>query len=47
MTGEHGLGVLKRGQLARQWTPAAVAAHRAIKAALDPKGLLNPQKKLP
>ncbi len=47
VTGEHGLGVLKRGQLARQWTPAAVAAHRAIKAALDPKGLLNPQKKLP
>jgi len=46
VTGEHGIGVLKRGQLARQWAPAAVAAQRAIKAALDPKGLLNPGKKL-
>jgi FAD/FMN-containing dehydrogenase len=47
VTGEHGIGVLKRGQLARQWSPAAVAAHEAIKRALDPKGLLNPAKKLP
>ncbi|MDX6707591.1 MAG: glycolate oxidase [Solirubrobacteraceae bacterium] len=45
VTGEHGIGVLKRGQLARQWAPAAVRAHRAIKAALDPKGLFNPGKK--
>ena len=47
VTGEHGIGVLKRGQLSRQWTPAAVAAHRAIKAALDPKGLFNPGTKEP
>ena len=47
VTGEHGIGVLKRGWLSRQWSPAAVAAHRAIKSALDPKGLLNPQKKEP
>jgi FAD/FMN-containing dehydrogenase len=47
VTGEHGIGVLKRGQLTRQWPPAAVAAQRAIKQALDPKGLLNPGKKLP
>jgi FAD/FMN-containing dehydrogenase len=47
VSGEHGIGVLKRGQLSRQWSPAAVAAHRAIKAALDPKGLLNPGKKEP
>jgi len=46
VTGEHGIGVLKAGQLARQWAPAAVAAHRAIKAALDPKGLFNPGKKV-
>ncbi len=45
VSGEHGLGVLKRGQLERQWAPAAVAAQRAIKAALDPKGLFNPGKK--
>ncbi|HEV2770742.1 MAG TPA: FAD-linked oxidase C-terminal domain-containing protein [Solirubrobacteraceae bacterium] len=47
VTGEHGIGVLKNAQLRRQWAPAAVAAHRAIKAALDPRGLLNPGKKLP
>jgi glycolate oxidase subunit GlcD len=47
VSGEHGLGVLKAGQLARQWAPAAVAAQRAIKAALDPKGLFNPGKKEP
>jgi FAD/FMN-containing dehydrogenase len=47
VTGEHGIGVLKRGQLTRQWAPAAVAAQRAIKQALDPKGLFNPGKKLP
>lgn len=45
VTGEHGIGVLKRGWLARQWAPAAAAAHDAVKAALDPKGLFNPGKK--
>ena len=47
VSAEHGIGVLKAGRLARQWAPAAVAAQRAIKAALDPKGLLNPGKKEP
>ena len=47
VSGEHGIGVRKRGQLSRQWTPAAVAAQLAIKRALDPKGLLNPGKKVP
>jgi FAD/FMN-containing dehydrogenase len=46
VTGEHGIGVLKGGQLSRQWAPAAVGAQRAIKLALDPKGLLNPGKKV-
>ncbi|MBA2347559.1 MAG: FAD-binding protein [Solirubrobacterales bacterium] len=45
VSGEHGLGWLKRGQLSRQWAPGAVAAHEAIKAALDPQGLFNPGKK--
>ena len=45
VTGEHGLGWLKRGQLRHQWAPAAVGAHQAIKQALDPKGLFNPGKK--
>jgi FAD/FMN-containing dehydrogenase len=47
ISGEHGLGWLKRGRLHKQWSPAAVAAHRAIKDALDPKGLFNPGKKTP
>jgi glycolate oxidase subunit GlcD len=46
ISGEHGLGWLKRGQLAKQWAPAAYAAHLAIKGALDPKGLFNPGKKI-
>jgi len=47
VTGEHGIGVLKRGWLSRQCDPGAVAAQRAVKAALDPKGLFNPGKKQP
>jgi glycolate oxidase subunit GlcD len=45
ISGEHGLGLVKGGRLERQWGPAAVALHRSIKAAFDPKGLLNPGKK--
>jgi glycolate oxidase subunit GlcD len=45
ISGEHGLGSVKAGYLERQWGPAAVGAHRAIKRALDPKGLFNPGKK--
>jgi glycolate oxidase subunit GlcD len=46
VSGEHGLGWVKRGQLARQWPPAAVALHARIKEAFDPKNLMNPGKKL-
>ena len=45
ISGEHGLGLVKRDRLAKQWEPAAVALHAAVKAAFDPKGLLNPGKK--
>jgi glycolate oxidase subunit GlcD len=47
VSGEHGIGLLKNGRLSRQWSPAAVAMHRAVKEALDPRGLMNPGKKLP
>jgi FAD/FMN-containing dehydrogenase len=47
ITGEHGIGWLKRGRLREQWSPRAVEMHRAVKTALDPKGLFNPGKKEP
>jgi glycolate oxidase subunit GlcD len=47
VTGEHGLGWLKRDQLHRQWPEAAVRLQRELKALFDPKGLLNPGKKEP
>jgi glycolate oxidase subunit GlcD len=46
VSGEHGLGLLKRGQLARQWSPRALDLHAEIKNLFDPKNLLNPGKKL-
>ena len=45
ISGEHGVGWVKRGQLARQWSPQALALHAKIKRVFDPKGLLNPGKK--
>lgn len=44
ISAEHGIGVLKRAELARLGDPAKLAAIRAIKAALDPLGLMNPGK---
>jgi glycolate oxidase subunit GlcD len=46
ISGEHGVGWVKRGQLERQWPPRALDLHAEIKRAFDPKGLLNPGKKL-
>ncbi|WP_212828018.1 FAD-binding oxidoreductase [Catellatospora sp. TT07R-123] len=45
-TGEHGVGLLKRDWLATELGEVGVDVHRAIKAALDPSGLLNPGKVL-
>ncbi len=39
---EHGVGRLKTGDLVRYTDPAKLAAMQAIKAALDPLGILNP-----
>jgi glycolate oxidase len=44
ITGEHGVGTLKRDYLARQLGPDALALSRRLKAAFDPLGLLNPGK---
>lgn len=46
VAGEHGVGWHKRGRLAAQWHPRAVELHERIKDVFDPKGLLNPGKKL-
>ncbi len=46
VAGEHGVGLLKGGRLEDQWPRAAVELHEAIKRIFDPKGLLNPGKKL-
>lgn len=42
ITGEHGVGVLKREWLVRELDGAAMWSHRQIKQALDPRGILNP-----
>jgi len=46
VTGEHGIGYLKRGQLSRQWNESTVALHEQIKDSFDPRGILNPGKKV-
>ncbi len=43
---EHGIGALKRDELARRKSPVALQLMRAIKSALDPAGLLNPGRVL-
>jgi glycolate oxidase subunit GlcD len=46
VAGEHGVGLLKRGRLSAQWDERALDIHEQIKRVFDPKGLLNPGKKL-
>lgn len=42
VSAEHGIGRLKAGDLQKYGDPAKLAAMRAIKAALDPVGIMNP-----
>jgi FAD/FMN-containing dehydrogenase len=46
ISAEHGIGQLKRDELAHYKSPIELALMRRIKAALDPQGLLNPGKVL-
>ncbi|HKU43976.1 MAG TPA: FAD-linked oxidase C-terminal domain-containing protein [Polyangiales bacterium] len=46
ITGEHGVGSLKREFLPRQLGAASMALHGKIKSAFDPLGILNPGKLL-
>ncbi|SDK28507.1 FAD-linked oxidase C-terminal domain-containing protein [Microbulbifer yueqingensis] len=47
ITGEHGVGIEKFNQMAVQFSDAEIGQFLAIKQALDPKGLLNPDKLIP
>ncbi|MEU5162603.1 FAD-linked oxidase C-terminal domain-containing protein [Streptomyces sp. NPDC020875] len=44
VTGEHGVGLLKRRGLADELGPAVLDLHRGIKRVWDPAGILNPGK---
>ncbi|TSB22600.1 FAD-binding oxidoreductase [Streptomyces benahoarensis] len=44
ITGEHGVGVLKKEWLARELGPVGLELQRSIKQVFDPLGLLNPGK---
>jgi glycolate oxidase subunit GlcD len=45
LSGEHGVGFIKRNWLERQLGPRAFELHAAVKRAFDPENLLNPGKK--
>ncbi len=46
ISAEHGIGQMKRAALMRHKSPVELDMMRAIKRALDPKGILNPGKVL-
>jgi FAD/FMN-containing dehydrogenase len=46
ISAEHGLGQLKREEIRRHKDPLELELMRALKATLDPKGLMNPGKLL-
>ena len=46
-SGEHGIGSIKQGFAANELSPAVIELQRSIKKVFDPKGILNPGKKLP
>ncbi|HQS03117.1 MAG: FAD-binding oxidoreductase [Halothiobacillus sp. 24-54-40] len=47
LSGEHGVGAVKREYIRAEIDPASLALMRGIKAVFDPDGIMNPQKKLP
>lgn len=47
LSGEHGIGALKRDLLPIEQSPELIALQRRIKAQFDPAGILNPGKVLP
>ena len=47
LSGEHGVGLVKRNYISRELDPAALRLMHAIKRDFDPDGILNPGKTLP
>jgi FAD/FMN-containing dehydrogenase len=43
ISAEHGIGIVRREELQRFESPEALSLMRALKQALDPKGILNPR----
>ena len=46
LSGEHGVGMIKRRWLADELGAESMLVHHAIKSALDPEGIMNPGKVL-
>lgn len=44
VTGEHGVGLLKRAGMRQELSPAVLAMQIAVKQTLDPLNLFNPGK---
>jgi glycolate oxidase len=44
VSGEHGIGLLKRDGMRRELDPGALAMQEAVRRALDPLGIFNPGK---
>jgi glycolate oxidase len=44
VSGEHGIGLLKRDGMHRELDPASIALQRAVKDAMDPLNIFNPGK---
>jgi glycolate oxidase len=44
VTGEHGVGLLKRDGMRQEMTPGVLAMHQALKRTFDPRDLFNPGK---
>ena len=44
VTGEHGVGLLKRDGMRRELDPGSLALQQAVRQALDPRGVFNPGK---
>jgi FAD/FMN-containing dehydrogenase len=47
ISAEHGIGAVRRDELARTADPLEMELMSVIKSALDPQGLMNPGKLLP